>query len=268
MKKLNILENKGIIGMIHCLPLPGTRDYAGSMQGVVDRALFDLDAMERAGVDAVIVENFCDRPAPTKLEPEQMAALSAVSMLVAQKSGISVGIDAAFCDPIASLAIAVATGAQFIRVPVFVDTVVTSDGIVTPCAKELIRYRKLLEAEEIALLCDIQTKHTFMLTGNISIEESAVMAEDCGADAIIITGAHTGTSTPTDTIHAVRGVTGLPLVAGSGVRTGNVEEQLSLVDAAIVGSSMKRHGKASEPIDYELAKELMDTVKMYRSALK
>jgi len=149
-----------------------------------------------------------------------------------------------------------------------VDTVVTSDGIVTPCAKELIRYRKLLEAEEIALLCDIQTKHTFMLTGNISIEESAVMAEDCGADAIIITGAHTGTSTPTDTIHAVRGVTGLPLVAGSGVRTGNVEEQLSLVDAAIVGSSMKRHGKASEPIDYELAKELMDTVKMYRSALK
>lgn len=40
------------------------------------------------------------------------------------------------------------------------------------------------------------------------------------------------------------------------------------MDAAIVGSSMKRHGKASEPIDYELAKELMDTVKMYRSALK
>lgn len=64
MKKLNILESKWIIGMIHCLPLPGTRDYAGSMQRVVDRALFDLDAMERAGVDAVIVENFCDRPAP------------------------------------------------------------------------------------------------------------------------------------------------------------------------------------------------------------
>lgn len=267
MTKLSVLEQKGIMGMIHCLPLPGTRDYEGSMQSVVDRALFDLDAMERAGVDAVIVENFCDRPASTKLEPEQLAALSAVSMMVAQKSQIPVGIDAAFCDPMASLAIAVAVGAQFIRVPVFVDTVVTSDGIVTPCARELMRYRKLLDAESIALLCDIQTKHTYQLTDSISLEESAIMAEDCGADAIIITGAHTGTSTPTDTIRLVRSATHLPLVAGSGVKTCNVHEQLSLVEAAIVGSSMKRHGKANEPIDYALAKELMDQVKAFRSTL-
>lgn len=194
MAKLDLLEKKSIIGMIHTLALPGTMDYCGDMTKVIDRALADLHAMQNAGVDAVIVENFCDHPAGTKLEPEQMAALTAVATVVAREATIPVGIDAAFCDPMASLAIAVAVGATFIRVPVFVDTVVTSDGIVKPCVRELQRYRKLLGAENIALLCDIQTKHTFMLSSAISIEESALMATECGADALIITGAHTGSA--------------------------------------------------------------------------
>lgn len=266
MKKLTFLEDKAIIGMVHCLPLPGTMNYGGSMKEVIDRALSDLEAMEKAGVDAVIVENFCDKPAATKLSPEQLAALTTVSTLVKQKASIPVGIDAAFCDPVAGLAIAVAVGAEFIRVPVFVDTVITSDGMVKPCAVELQRYRKLLGAENIALLCDIQTKHTFMLANQIPIEESAVMARDCGADAIIITGAHTGSASPVETIRKVRQCVDLPLIAGSGVNINNVTDQFSLVEAAIIGSSMKAHGKAEEPIDYDLAKALADKVKAYRKA--
>lgn len=202
--------------------------------------------------------------AGTKLEPEQMAALTAVATVVAREATIPVGIDAAFCDPMASLAIAVAVGATFIRVPVFVDTVVTSDGIVKPCARELQRYRKLLGAENIALLCDIQTKHTFMLSSAISIEESALMATECGADALIITGAHTGSASPLETIRRVREVTKLPLIAGSGVNAQNAADQLSLVEAAIVGSAMKPHGKAEEPIDEALAAKLMQSVKACR----
>ena len=247
MAKLDLLEKKSIIGMIHTLALPGTMDYCGDMTKVIDRALADLHAMQNAGVDAVIVENFCDHPAGTKLEPEQMAALTAVATVVAREATIPVGIDAAF-----------------IRVPVFVDTVVTSDGIVKPCARELQRYRKLLGAENIALLCDIQTKHTFMLSSAISIEESALMATECGADALIITGAHTGSASPLETIRRVREVTKLPLIAGSGVNAQNAADQLSLVEAAIVGSAMKPHGKAEEPIDEALAAKLMQSVKACR----
>lgn len=82
MAKLDLLEKKSIIGMIHTLALPGTMDYCGDMTKVIDRALADLHAMQNAGVDAVIVENFCDHPAGTKLEPEQMAALTAVATVV------------------------------------------------------------------------------------------------------------------------------------------------------------------------------------------
>lgn len=264
MVEMDLLKNKSIIGMIHTLPLPATMEYGGNMAQVIDRALADLHAMQDAGVDAVIVENFCDHPAGTKLEPEQLAALTAVATVVARESRIPVGIDAAFSDPLASLAIAVAVGATFIRVPVFVDTVITSDGIVMPCARELQRYRRLLGAENIALLCDIQPKHTFMLSSAISIEESARMAQECGADAIIITGAHTGSASPVETIKRVREVTSLPLIAGSGVNAENVADQLAVVDAAIVGSSMKPHGKANEPVDGALAAKLMARAKACR----
>lgn len=266
MGKIDFTGSKQIIGMIHTLPLPGTMNYGGDMAAVTARALEDLESLQAAGVDAVIVENFCDKPAGTKLKPEQLAALTAVSAAVMRQSTIPVGIDAAFCDPVASLAIAVAVGAKFIRVPVFVDTVITADGIVTPCAVELQRYRTLLGAQDIALLCDIQTKHTFMLNSDIPIEESAAMAQASGADAIIITGAHTGSATPVETLRKVRAAADLPIIAGSGVKAGNVTEQLSLVDAAIVGSAMKKHGKAEEPIDGTLAMTLMEKVRAFRAA--
>ena len=45
---------------------------------------------------------------------------------------IPVGLDAAFNDCEADIAIAAMVGASFIRVPVFVDTVLFTDGIIQP----------------------------------------------------------------------------------------------------------------------------------------
>ena len=53
------------------------------------------------------------------------------------------------------------------------------------------------------------------------------MATECGADALIITGAHTGSASPLETIRRVREVTKLPLIAGSGVNAQNAADQLS-----------------------------------------
>lgn len=38
-------ENGGVlIGMVHCLPLPGTMNYGGSMDAIVDKATEDAHA--------------------------------------------------------------------------------------------------------------------------------------------------------------------------------------------------------------------------------
>ena len=50
---------KPIIGVIHLPALPGYPDSPG-LDAVLDKAVNDLSALERGGVDGVLVENFAD----------------------------------------------------------------------------------------------------------------------------------------------------------------------------------------------------------------
>ncbi len=122
-------------------------------------------------------------------------------------------------------------------------------------------FRKNLQAEDIKILADIQVKHTHMVLPHVSIEDSAKAAESCGADAIIVTGTHIGVETPIDIIKRVRNVTKLPLIAGSGVKTSNIKEQLSIADGAIVGSSLKEGGIIENPVSLKLSSELINALK-------
>lgn len=259
--KKGLFTEKCIIGMVHCLPLPGTLGYGGNMKKVTAQAVEDARTLERAGFTAIIVENMGDGPFKAIMDTEQRIALAAVSAMVRQAVSIPVGIDAAFCDYEAGLATAVAVDAQFIRVPVFVDTVVTAYGVITPCAHELVRYRRTIGAEHIQLFTDVHVKHSHPLVESVSVVESAKAAAESGADAIIVTGAAIGMETPLATIELVKKSVKLPVVAGSGFSTHNAKEQLKIADGAIVGSSLKPGGDITAPIDLTLAQELMRTVK-------
>ena len=144
------------------------------------------------------------------------------------------------------------------RVPVFVDTVVFTDGIINPCAKQCMEYRKALVREDIKILADVQVKHAHMLLPYLTIEQSAREAADSGADGIIVTGTQIGEETPIDLIQRVKKVVKLPVYAGSGVKAGNIKSQLQIADGAIIGSSLKEGGILTNPISYELVKQVLD----------
>lgn len=260
MKTSNLFAEKKLLGMVHCLPLPGTVGYCGSMKRVIQQAIQDAETLEKSGIGGIIIENMNDNPPAAKMDMEQMAALAVVSALVKERVNVPVGIDAAFCDWEASLCIANAVEADFIRIPVFVDTVITTSGIVFPCAREVMKKRKELGAENILLLCDVQVKHSHMLVKEICIEESASTAEEAGADAIIVTGAHTGQSAPIDTLKRLRSIVRVPLLVGSGFNAGNAAMQWPFVDGAIVGSALKKDGVLTNPVDLELTREVVKAV--------
>ena len=170
---------------------------------------------------------------------------------------IPVGVDAAFCDWEASLSIAYSTGCQFVRIPVFVDTVEFYGGLITPCAKDCMRYRHLMGMDSVMVLADIQVKHTNMLLPHVSIEQSAKNAAACGADGIIVTGSAIGIETPIEMIEKVKKVVPVPVIAGSGVNAANIGEQMKIADGAIIGSSLKEGGIVSNPISGRLVKEVL-----------
>ena len=251
-KEILTLNSQTVIGMVHCLPLPTTAGFDGDYQRIIDRAVQDAVTLEKAGVDAVIVENMGDTP---------FSAFLNKAYAVKQAVQIPVGLDAAFNDCEADIAIAAMVGASFIRVPVFVDTVLFTDGIIQPCAKKCMEYRKMMGQENVKILADVQVKHAHMLREHITIEQSAKDAASNGADGIIVTGTQVGEETPLDLIKRVKNVVNLPVFAGSGVNAENIHDQLQTADGAIIGSSLKEGGILTNPISYELVKKVLDGLK-------
>lgn len=257
-KELITTGKRTVIGMVHCLPLPGTALFDGDYEKIIDRAVADAITLEKAGVDAIIVENMGDTPFEALLSTSQIAALSAAAMAVRAAVKIPIGIDAAFNDCKASLSIAGIVGACFVRIPVFVDTVLFTDGVISPCASECMKYRKQLGLTHVKILADVQVKHAHMLLPNITVEQSAKEAADNGADAIIVTGSGVGIETPLEMIEKVKKVVSIPVFAGSGVNASNIGQQLHIADGAIIGSSLKKDGVLTNPISYDLVKEVID----------
>lgn len=258
MKKELFKDGKPlIIGMVHLAALPGTAGFQGDMEKVIQKAIYDAKVLEKSGINALMVENFGDMPYKIELGLEQTAALASAAALVKQAVNIPIGIDAAMNDYKSALACAKASGADFIRIPVFVDTVEYFGGIITPCATKALEYRKQIQAEEISIFADIQVKHTHMLIPNVPIEESAAVAESCGADALIVTGTHTGGETPIEMVRRAKRTVKIPVLVGSGISTSNIKEQMEIANGAIVGSSLKEGDSINNPVDEEKCKNLM-----------
>jgi len=71
--------------------------------------------------------------------------------------------------------------------------------------------------------------------------------------------------TSTETLQMVKSALPyLPVVANTGVHLGNIQEQLAIADAAIIGTAFKRDGVFENPVDAERVRALMDKVASLR----
>ncbi len=246
-----------IVGMIHLLALPESPAYKGSLDAIFERALREAAALQKAGVNALIVENFGDEPyLPAELTASQLALMAAVTRDIIRTVSIPVGVNCQFNAWQSEVAVAHACGAAFIRVEVFVDSVMMAQGQVPPCSAQIRRYQQLLGAQKVALWADIQTKYTRNLLPQ-SIEQSALDAQAAGANVIIVTGAATGKATPLDVVAQVKKVVSIPVVVGSGTTAANVSQVLEIADGAIVGSSLKAGGRAENEVSLEATQTFM-----------
>jgi membrane complex biogenesis BtpA family protein len=233
---------KPIIGVVHLLPLPGSPKYADDIDAIIERAEREANILCNAGVDGLIVENYNDEPF-SLAEPtsEQIALMASITTIIRRMVTIPLGVNVHFNAWRAEIALAYACQAQFVRIEVFVDTVVTAAGIVEPCSSKVTRYRKEIGASGIALWADLHPKFSHNLLPT-SLPESAQMARNAMADAVIVTGQATGLTTPIEDIQSVKEAIDLPVLAGSGTTIENVQSVLSTADGAIVGSAFKEGG--------------------------
>ena len=242
---------KEIIGVVHLLPLPGSPRWKGDLDLVVEHALRDAEALAGGGIDAVIFENFGDVPFFSgTVPPETIAAMAVVIESVANSVEAPFGVNVLRNDPLAALALAYTTGGEFIRANVHTGVMVTDQGIIQGRAEDTVRRRSALAAP-VKLLADVLVKHAVPL-GEQDIRDAAKAAVHRGlADGLIVTGSFTGEEADLSDVKAVKEVVpgGTPVLVGSGVTEANIGTYLEWADGVIVGTSLKRDGVVSNPVD-------------------
>lgn len=257
-----------LIGDIHLPPLPGTPRYKGdSMASIVERALRDVEAFEKGGMDGIILENHGDIPflQPDEIGPEIIAAMSAIATRVIANAGVPVGINLLANGAIGGLAIAKASGARFIRVNQWVNAYVANEGLVEGESGRALRYRKQIDAGDVAIFADVHVKHgSHAIVADRPVSEQASDVEFYDADVTIASGNRTGDEIPEQEIVAIRAGTRLPVIAGSGITAANVAKILPLLDGAIVGSSLKKDGVWWNPVEIERVRALVEAAKPLR----
>ena len=253
---------KALIGMVHLLPLPGSPRWDGEMGAVIRRAVEEARTLEAGGMQGVIVENYGDVPFTAgRVEAATVAAMAVVIAEVRRAVALPVGVNVLKSDARSGLAIAVATGARFIRVNVHTGVVVADQGLVHSDAYSTLRDRRLLAAD-VKIFADVQAKHGLPLVPT-ELEQEAKDSVSRGlADALVVSGKATGEETPMEEVKRVRAaVPSTPLLVGSGVTPDTIRALLSVADGAIVGTFLKRDGKLANPVDPDRVRRLVEAAR-------
>lgn len=245
-----------LIGVIHLPALagtPGAPDSASALARAGLQAVREAKLLAQAGFDGLIIENFGDTPFfKTSVPPETIASLAIIAAAVREAVRIPVGINVLRNDARAALAIAAVAGCDFIRVNVLSGVAATDQGLVEGDAAFLLRERERLGAHGVAILGDVHVKHARSLSSDdvmLGVEEIALRAL---ADGVIITGHTTGRPVDLQQLEAAHRVTrehGIPLYVGSGATLKNLAELKRFATGVIVGSALRRGGRAGAPLE-------------------
>ena len=258
--------SKPIIAMLHLPALPGRprHDRGAGLQPIIDAVARDLSALQDAGVDGLLFCNEADLPYQLGVAPEAVAAMAAVIGAIRGEISRPFGVNLVW-DPVASIAVARATGASFVR-EVFTGVYESDLGIMRPDFGAIASYRADIGAESVALFANI-TPEFASSVGRRSIAQRARSAAFLGVDALLISGAITGEPTDLRQLREAKAAAGdVPVLANTGVTVGTVERVLAVADGAIVGTGLKAHGITWNPVDAERAEEFMTAARRARES--
>lgn len=229
------------------------------MDEVISTASADAATLVDAGFPALLVENFGDVPFHAERVPAETIAAMTLAVAEVAETGRPLGVNVLRNDAIAALGIAVATGADFIRVNVLTGTMYTDQGRITGRADEVQRTKVRL-APEVEVWADVMVKHAVAPAGLEPAQAARDTVERAMADAVIVSGRGTGAEVDLELARDIAEAvpSGTRIVVGSGAAVENLESLLTVADTVIVGSSIKIDGQAENRPDPLRAKAFVE----------
>ncbi len=256
---------KPIIAMCHFQALPGDLNYDknGGMKKVVDYACQEFLDLQEGGVDAVMFSNEFSLPYLTKVNPETTACMARIIGELMPMIKIPFGVNVLW-DPYASIDLAAATGALFIRE--IMSGVYASDfGLWNTDCGAISRHRARLDQQELKLLYNIVPEASKYLVERDIAEIAKTTVFNCRPEVICVSGTNAGASTDMNILARVKNaIPNTAVFANTGCRVDTIGDILKIADGAVVGTTFKKDGVFENHVDKARVREFMDKVHSIR----
>ncbi len=265
---LAALDRPALVGMIHVGALPGTPRSRETVQELALEAQGEAVLLADGGVDAIILENMHDLPYLNRnVGPEIVAAMTRICSAVREAVSVPLGVQILAGANREAVAVAHAAGCQFVRCEGFVFSHVADEGLMAEAdAGRLLRYRRMISADDVAVIADVKKKHAaHAVTADVDLAETAKAAVFFGADGVVVTGPATAEPTSPEDVAAVAEAVDQAVFVGSGVTPENVAALAPHADGLIVGSYLKRDGRWENEPDPARVAEMAKAVRALES---
>jgi membrane complex biogenesis BtpA family protein len=252
-------NRKPLIAMVHVPPLPGTPLYDASagIPGLFSAVQRDLELLLEAGFDGYMFCNEGDRPYELHAGPEAAAVMSRVVTECAPREH-PFGVDFLW-DARCALAVAVATGASFMR-EVLTGAWESDMGLWQGEAAQVLRERRRLDAQQLTIMMNITPEIASPIGRRTPAQAARSAVVSSLADVILVSGPMAGAEPDRATLQEVRDAVpaGVPVLLNTGARADTIADYLSIVDGCIVGSDLKVDGYTWNPVDGERARRFVE----------
>lgn len=256
---------KPIIAMCHMRALPGDPGYDidKGMGWVVQKAREDLLALQAGGVDAVMFSNESSLPYLTKVDTITVASMARVIAELKGDIRIPYGVNVLW-DPEASIDLAVATDAKFVR-EIFTGVYASDFGLWNLDCGRVIRHQHAVGGEGVRLIFNIVPEAAAYLGHRQVTDIARSTVFNAQPDAICVSGLTAGVETSQALLKQVKDVIpDIPVFANTGVKMSNIEQQLAVADGTITGTTFKRDGYIWNEVDVDRVSVFMDKVRQIR----
>ena len=260
---------KPILAMCHLRALPTDPHYdkEKGLKYVIDCARKDLYALQDGGVDGIIFSNEYSQPYLQKVDTITVAAMARIIGELRSEITVPFGIDC-IADPYASLDLAVATEAAFIREPISGSFASVYIGDINLEAGRVIRHRDSIGASHVRII-SYPIPEAADYHGTRPIEEIARITEfHVQPDALTVTGMTAGSPADSQVLYKVKNsVKHTPVFVNTGCTKDTVVDQLRIADGAICATTFKYGGVFENLVDVNRVIEFMKVVCEYRRTL-
>lgn len=264
----NLGKKKLVFGLIHLKPLPGTPLYEeGLFEESLEKAVKDAKALEKGGADGCLVQTV-DKiyPSTDDADYARVASMAIITHAVKEVTGpeFKVGAQIMWNCITPSLGVAKAAGATFTRATALIGTTTSAFGIINANPLKVQNYRKLIGAQDIGIIAEIQGYHFGWLGGDMPVDQRARMAMMAGADAVEVM--HADEDKNNGMVTQIKKTNpDIPVILGGKTDLDNVASRLALADGALVGSCFEG-GNWGREIDENIVKEYVGIVRSLEKA--